>query len=85
MLLASALQALAVAWPRGETRARPALHIATLHDPSDQATKLDKRESFSKPRERPKFSSPYLKRFGLARARSGPDARDEARTGSVPV
>ena len=55
MLLASALQALAVAWPRGETRARPALHIATLHDPSDQATKLDKRESFSKPRERPIF------------------------------
>ena len=51
----------------------------------DQGIELDARESFSKPRERPKFSSPYLKRFGLARARSGPDARDEARTGSVPV
>ena len=31
--------------------ARPALHIAVPHDPSDQATKPDARESHPKPRD----------------------------------
>ena len=39
------------------------------------------RESYSKPRERPLFSSPHLTCFALARARSGPNARDEVLTG----
>ena len=65
MLLASVLQALAVSRPRRETRAaRLALHIAAISEPSDHATNLDERESGSKPRERPIFSSPHFKLFG---------------------
>jgi len=59
------------------------LDIAPPPDHSDQRIDPDARESHSKPRERPKFSSPHLTCFALARARSGPDARDEARTGAV--
>ena len=40
--------------------ARPALHNAVPHDHSDQRIDLDARESHSKPRERPKFSSPHF-------------------------
>ena len=61
------------------------LDIAPPPDHSDQRIDPDARESHSKPRERPKFSSPHLTCFALARARSGPDARDEALTGSSAV
>ena len=46
---------------RRSVRCLARLHRITL----DQGIELDARESNSKPRERPKFSSPYLKRFGL--------------------
>ena len=59
------LQALAVSRPRGAKRAaRPVLHTAAISGPSDHATNLDARESHSKPRERPIFSSPHFKLFG---------------------
>ncbi len=63
------------------------LDIAPPPDHSDQRIDPDARESHSKPRERPKFSSPHLTCFALARARSGPDARDEGlnSNGSVAV
>ena len=53
-----------------------ALHIAPPPDHSDQRIDPDARESHSKPRVRAIFSSPLLTCFALARARSGPDARD---------
>ena len=68
------------AGPRGV-----ALVIAPPPDHSDQRIDADARESHPKPRERPQFSSPLLTCFALARARSGPDARDEGLTGETTV
>ena len=62
-----------------------ALDIAPPPDHSDQRIDPDARKSNSKPRERPLFSSPLLTCFALARARSGPDARDEGLTGETTV
>ena len=61
------------------------LDIAPPPDHSDQRIDPDARKSNSKPRERPLFSSPHLTCFALARARSGPDARDEGLTGETTV